>query len=691
MRSIRPSTDWYEALMRPHRVVVVGASDDPSRIGGRVLSNLIHTFSGEVIPVSNSRATVQGLTAYPSVSEVPGAIDLALIVTPPDAAVLSVAEAGRAGAKAAIVMSSGYAELGKEGVLRQHALTTAAESAGLRILGPNSVGLINYESGLTASFLHNTDDEVGGTVAVVSQSGAVASIVLDVVNNNGGKVGLLCAAGNSSDISVAELASRVLDERNIRVVVLIVESFTGVEEWRLVGNKAARLGKIAIAIKPGSTETGAKATQSHTGALAAPDDLFRAACEQFGIVVASSIRELGRLAATLAAFSGSYGYRLAIATTSGGIGALMADAAELNGLQLATFDGSSAERLASLVPAFGSWANPIDLTAQVLNDPEILLGVVETLTETTSVDLICLHGCTRATRPEVRAQFRRLVRRSPRPVVVFSQDPVIRAEFIADGILTFDDPADCVQALRAVSLRRRASSDVTIAEEPISDSNLQVVPERGNDWDYIVTLAGIEQPMTLVVGSASDAERSVESLGGRIVLKIIAEDLAHKSDIGGVIVGVTTAEGAHTSYEQLHDIATPMSGGWRIEAQAMVGGGIELVCAARRDPIFGTVLTIGLGGVLVEIIAETRVLISPVSPSTIDATIRKLCHGRLTTQSRGLTNADVGAFTRCVLSLQKIMESQTRITSMELNPVIVGNGKAVAVDVLVSADEMLGS
>lgn len=673
-----------DRLFRPRSVAVVGASADETRLGGRLLAHLLGGgFAGEVFAVSSSGRDLQGVPGATSVGALPVAPDLVLVCVPSKAVADVVDGAARAGAGAAIVLSSGFAELGAEGVEAQRRIQDAAGS-GLRVLGPNAVGLVNLNHSMVASFMRiDTQAAPRRPIAVVSQSGAVGGGIFNDVQRRGLGGALMCATGNECDVVAAEAVEYAVEQDEIRVVIVCVEGVREPQRLMRVAARAAELGKPIVMLKMGASEAGARGAQGHTGAIASDDDVLRTALRSEGVVFATSPKGLVDHAALLLAGRRPAGRRIGIVTASGGMGIHLADAAASRGFTVPALPPEEQDELRAVLPHFASPVNPIDVTAQSINDPAILPGVLDRALRSTSYDALVLYG-TNSTRQEaIIDTLSECHRQAGMPLLVAAHDDAVAHDLSVRGVPAVADPARALDALASLvdrpgpapADRRRTPSDRRGA-----------IPHRGllRQVDAFALLRTFGVP-TAGFGTAADADTAAKvasEIGFPVALKLDSTGLVHKSDQGGVVLGLADAAAVRAAATELLRVAATLELPAELLVQEMMAPDVELFCGMRRDADFGPMLVVGLGGRLVEVIGRAETLMATEPDEHVTAALHRLAGGRLTAHPRGIGAATLPAVVAAVGALAQLALDHEEVVEIEVNPLAVRGERVAALDVV---------
>jgi acetate---CoA ligase (ADP-forming) len=672
--------------LAPRSIAVVGASENPNKIGGRPISYLArYGFKGKVYPVNPNRNEVQGHRSFRSVDDLPEAPDLAIIAVPAEAAAEAVDACANAGTRIAVVMSSGFAETGAGA--EEAAMATRARQRGMRIVGPNSQGLANFATGAIASF-STTFSEVeakDGPVAIVAQSGAMSVLPYALLRRRGIGVRYAHAIGNESDLTVADFALAAVEDETIRLLLLYVEQVRDPATLARAARLARERDLPIIAIKAGRTEAGHRAASSHTGALAGEDRVVGAFLQHHGIWRADTMRDAVNAAELYLKNWRPRGRRLVAISNSGASCVMAADTAERLGLELPALAATAATRLREVLPGFATAQNPLDLTAMLLQDSSLLGRALPALAAEDAADMFLLALPIAGAGydvPRFAQDLDRVAKATGKPTVVATPLPHIQAEFAAAGVPCFEHEADAVAALHDLAahtaLMRRTERPALL---PLR-ANLPPGQERFlNEAESlaVLTAAGFPVVPHRLCHSAEEVLGAYRELGPRVVLKACAASLPHKSEHGLVHVGLTSAEAVQQAFDALEQALARLgvaAEGFLVAA--MVTGGRELMLGARDDAIFGPVIVVGDGGKYVEALGDTAVLLHPVTPGDAKAALCGLRIGPVLAGVRGEAATPLEPVAAMASRLGAVIAGGG-IASIDINPIIGG----VIVDALI--------
>lgn len=688
------------ALHAPASVAIVGASDDPDKIGGRPIRYLREFgFTGAVLPVNARRSVVQGLPAYPDVAALPVVPDVALIALPGAAATEAVLACAQLGVRACVVFTSGFGETDDPDALAlQERMLAAARHAGMRLVGPNCQGLANFANGAVLGFstMFTEQPPCDGPVAIVSQSGAMCSVPYGLLRRRGVGIRYAHGSGNDADVGVAELAEAVLADPEIRLLLLYLENIRDAGMLERMAHRALEAGVPVVALMGGRSADGKRAAKSHTGALANEHRVVDAFFERTGIWRARSMSEF--VGATELYLQGwePRGRRLAVVSNSGAVCVLAADAAADHGLPLARLSEQTTGQLDAVLPRFATRTNPVDITAALLTDSSLLGQALQALTRDPDVDA-CLLGIPVAGQGYDVARFAvdaaHVARDSGRPLVVAAPQPAVAEAFRDAGLVVFDEESGAVSALAQLLAHTELVSAAKLLQRPSLHTAAYGEGGTLNEADSFAVLgrAGVCVVRHLLVADPAAAGSAFEDLGaGPVVLKVCTSAATHKSDLGLVRLGLTTREAVERAAAELWRAAGDQ--GVRTDGllvAQMTDALHEVLVGAHRDPVFGPVVVVGAGGTAVEALSDVQLLLPPFSKAEVHRAISRLRLAPLLAGVRGGPPADVDAWAEIAVQVADLMADPTcPLSSLDLNPVMLraqrpGKQGAVVVDAVV--------
>ena len=679
------------ALFAPRTVAVVGASRDPSKVGGSVLANLQAAgFAGRVIPVNAAADTVQGLDAAPSLLAVNGPIDLAVVAVPAAAVLAALKDCAARQVSAAVVITAGFRETGPGGRAKEAELAAWLRDQKIRVLGPNCLGWIRPSRRLNVTFAPGMPR--AGGIAFVSHSGALASAILDWARDRHLGFSLFASLGNQVDVNESDLLDAVAVDPETRVVVGYLE---GVADGRRFFEtlRAAAAVKPVVLLKAGRSAEGARAVTSHTGALAGSDQAFEAAVRQAGAVRARTIEELFDLARGLASQPLPRGRRLLVVTNGGGLGIVATDAAREAGLDPAPMDEAARARLRAVLPPTASLGNPVDLVGDA--DAARYGNALRAVGPTADAVLILLTAQAATDSLGVARAVLGAVRDWPIPVAAAFVGgarvaPGARAlEEAGVPCYPFPEPAVATLAGMAVTAERQRDRlpVVAIPQPPEAAAHVALRRVKGRvGWSELVPLLTVYRiPVAAgeVAATPDEAAAAATRLGRPVALKVVSPDISHKTDVGGVRLGLATAAAVREAavamlarIRQERPAATV--GGFLV--QPMAPPGKELLLGLVRDVQFGPVIVVGFGGIYVEILKDTAARLAPLGLAEALAMLDELRMAPALRGARGELPVDLAALAHVIVRFSRLAADVPELAEMELNPLIAGPAGAVAVD-----------
>ena len=683
-----------DALFRPASVAVIGASSDPSRIGGRPIAFSKRAFKGAIVPINPNRTEIQGLRAYPSIMDAPGSIDQAIIAVPAKAAMQAADECIAKGVKAAVMFSSGFAETGAEGRAMQIEVARRCAEGGMKLLGPNSLGMFNVHAGIYSTFSSYFDPlwPHTGPVSIVSQSGAFGTYFLAIAAERSLGFSHFVATGNEADIDVAECIEWLADDPDTGVIMVYLEGCRDGARLRAALARAAANRKPVIAMKVGVSEQGVAAIASHTGSLAGSDAVFDAVFAENNVHRAKTLDELVDVAYACAGgvFPKSAG--LGVVTLSGGVGIQMADAAAEMGLELPRMSAGAQAKVLALVP-FAGPANPVDTTAQVVNDWTMFTTILGIVAEEAAIDSVVSFLAHMGTMPglmdRLKPAFLEVRQRFPdRLFVLCARMPREMADaFSALGFLVFEDPTRAVAAVAALH-RLRAGFDKVRAPLRAHEeaTALPSGPINEAEAKRLLGEAGVPFAPERIARTREEAVAAAKEIGFPVVLKILSPDIAHKSEVGGVVLGLRSADDTAEGFDAMMARVGERVPGADLDGALvarMIEGGVETVIGIKRDPVFGPVVMFGLGGVYVEVLKDVTLRLAPIDHATAKDMIRAIRGYPLLAGARGRPPADLDALADALMAMARFGAAHADVASAEINPFIALPEGGIAVDALI--------
>jgi acetyl coenzyme A synthetase (ADP forming)-like protein len=685
-------------FLKPSSIAVVGASRRRGTVGGEVFHNLLQSeFGGVVYPVNPASEVVQSVSAYPSVEAIPGEIDLAVIAVPADAVSTTARQCAARGVPALVVLSAGFAEVGEAGAARERELVEICRAAGMRLVGPNCLGVLDAEpgAGLNATFAPGAPPP--GRVGFVTQSGALGLALIDLAADRGLGVSSFASIGNRADITANDFLEYWESDPATEVALLYIESFSDPRRFARLARRIGRRKPIVV-VKSGRSVSGGRATGSHTGAmLSASDVTVDALFEQAGVIRTETLSELLDVSSLLSSQPLPAGRRVGILTNAGGPGIMCADACEAAGLDVPELPADIRDALAGFLAPEASLANPVDMIATA--SAEQYRQAIGTLAAWEGIDaLIAIFIRPLLTRAEdvadaVRDALAELPREIP-VLAVFMSSRDRAAMAATESVPVYLYPEDAARALgrvmRHVEWRARPQEEPSLpagARTAEAAGLLAQALEQERDWleaEQVASLLdcyGIAMPEWRFAADPDDAARMAEELGAVVALKAEGEGIVHKTELGAVRVGLSGAAEV-TREAQAMDARLSAAGVARrgFVVQAMAGEGVELLVGVVGDPVFGPVLACGAGGTQAELLGDVGVRICPITRAEAARTIRSLATFPLLTGFRGEQASDLAALEDLLVRVSAMVDSHHEIAELDLNPVIAGPDGAIAVD-----------
>ena len=686
------------AILRPQSVAVIGASDTPSRIGGRpIYSMKAMGYEGRIFPVNPKRDTVQGLTAYASIGDVPEPVDCAVIAVPVAIAVDTIRDCAEQGVKSVVVFTSGFAEQGETGVAAQAAIAEIARDTGMRIVGPNCLGVFTISQGWYGTFT-NAPAFIKlppGPVGIVSQSGAYGSHVLLVAQNRGVGANYWVTTGNECDVDVSEVIEFYAEAPDVEIIVAYAEGIKDADRIKQALGKARDARKPVIFMKVGKTDVGAKAAASHTASLAGSDAVYEALFRQYGVYRAGTTEELIDVA--YACQHGSYpkGRKISLQTISGGVGVQMADDAVRYGLDVAPLPEPTQKKLKTLIP-FAGTNNPVDFTAQALNEPELMVKNISLTVDEADYDSHIIFMTSVPATPFMKDScadiFKTVRERYPDEPMIMSLvgDRDVVEVYEKLGYPVYEDPSLAVRAMAALTRFNEAFDRGGEETPPGAPSGMLPVPDEAVGEaaaKAILGSAGIPIVKEMVATTADEAVVAAGAMDGPCVLKIVSPDILHKTEIGGVLLNVDGASAVEGGFQTLMARAAEHAPDARIDGvlvSEMITGGVETVMGMVDDPVFGPAIMFGLGGVFVEVLKDVTFRLAPFGAAEAHRMIDEIQGRAMLDGARGAPPSDIDALATALSRLSVFAAANAgRLETIDVNPFIALPKGGVAVDALI--------
>lgn len=690
-----------DGMLRPRSVAIIGASDDATRIGGRPIAYMTSQgFKGTILPVNPNRPKVQGLDAYASVAALPTVPDVAIVAVPGESAVQAVDDLGAKGCRAAIVFTAGFAEVDEKGQEAQDRMVAAARRHGTRLLGPNCLGLFNAAVGFYPMF--STSFEQGwplpGNIGIASQSGAYGTHLFATARARGLGTPVCVTTGNESDVSLGEVIGWMAQAPEVEVICAYAEGIRESAGFVAALDLARRNRKPIVMMKVGRSELGGHAAKSHTASIAGDDAVTQAVLDEFGVVRANTTEQMLDIAYAASRRIYPAKNTLGVITVSGGAGVLISDAAEAVGVPMPAMPQSAQDKLKSLI-SFAAPRNPVDCTAQAVNQTEMFEHFLETTADAGGYQSMLVFltqtGGSTTMAPKLRPYLKQAREKFADRLWVLSV--IASAEKVKgyeeDGYLVFEDPTRAVNAIEAMGRFGASFARAEAARIEVPRIALPATTPTEAEGKRILAAAGIPAVPEKACTSAEESVKAAESFGYPVVAKILSPDILHKSEIGGVILDLADAEAVREAHATLLQRAAERAPGARIEGVLIarqIRGAVEMALGVARDPVFGPVAMVGLGGVFIEILKDVAFRRCPFSEAEAEAMIRSLKGFPLLDGARGRPKADVAALAGALAALSRFAAGAgERLLSVDVNPLLVlpeGQG-AFAADAVIEVEE----
>jgi len=690
-------------LFEPRSVAIIGASQRPHSVGATVLHNLVvGGFAGTIMPVNPKYAMLDGLEVFSSIADLPQAPDLAVICTPPDTVPGLIDELGRGGTKAAVVLTAGLGVPYRDGRTVKQAMLDAARPHLLRILGPNCVGLLVPTIGLNASFAHT--GALPGKIALVSQSGALVTGILDWAKTRGIGFSKFVSLGDSADVDFGDLLDYLAGDQNTQAILLYIEDIRNARKFMSAARAAAR-SKPVLLLKAGRAPEGAKAAASHTGALAGADAVYDAAIRRAGMLRVYSTEDLFDAVETLAHARPLYGERLAIVTNGGGPGVMATDALiDCHG-KMAVLSEDTLAKMDTFLPSTWSRGNPVDIIGDA--PAERYIQTLETLMQSDDADAMLFIHAPTAIVPsaDIAAAVAPIIKNASRNVFScwLGGDAVAQARrtFSDAGLPTYGTPEDAVHGfMQVVQYRRNQNLLIEAPSSSASDSSLDRdkvraiigrVLESGrnllseHEAKEVLAAYGIPVVETAVALSAGEAVTLAERIGYPVAIKILSPDITHKSDVGGVALDLENADevrkaadGMLARIRELYPHA--VLHGFTVQAMARRANARELIVGVATDPVFGPVILFGRGGTAVEVIADRSIGLPPLNTVLARDLVSRTRVSRQLAGYRNVPPADMDAVYRTLIRISQLAADIPELAELDINPLLANEDGVIALD-----------
>lgn len=698
--------DNMESIINPKSIAIVGATNRPGSVGLATFKNLVQAgYKGVLYPVHPTAKSIQGVKAYARLADIPDEVDMAVIVVAADKVEAIIEEAAAKQVKGCILITAGFKEVGGHGAEMETHIRTLVKAHGIRLVGPNCLGIINTDEGvrMNASFARIMPKP--GNIAFISQSGALCTSVLDVAAGRNIGFSKFISFGNKADVNEIDFLAFLKDDPQTDVILMYLEDISDGRRFIEIAREITfEKGKPILAIKSGRSAEGAKAATSHTGALAGSDKAYDAIFKQSGIQRVEGINELFHYAQAFSQQPLPQGNRIAIVTNAGGPGIMATDAAIRHGLKLATFSEGTTAKLKQDLPPTASIRNPVDVIGDatherygsairdILSDDGVD-GAIVILTPQAMTDIL-----------ETAQIVPRVAKGIKKPILASFMGLVDVSEGVEylqnQGIPNYPFPEAAARTMAATvrfkeNLKLKSSKKREIHKLPADTRQAAAIIEEklgGNDRYYmtekemseVLNCYGFPLLKSHIAKNIHELEAVIEKIGFPIAMKIVSPDIVHKSDAGGVILKIKNIQQARTSYAKIIENAHTYKPEAHIDGilvEEMAKGGVEVILGATRDPSFGPMCMFGLGGIFVEALKDVTFRLAPMSELSAENMIRSIKAYKVLKGIRGNPPTDIEAVKLSILRLSQMVADHPEISELDINPLIVypeGKGCMVA-------------
>ena len=689
----RPTREELQSFFRPRNIALVGASDK-SAWSNMIFSRFaMYGHEGELFAVNRSGASAHGLPGFTSIAAIPGRIDMAYIYVPAAAVADAVRQTAAAGIRNAVVLSSGFAEAGKGGAAMQAELARVADEAGVIMLGPNSLGFANIADNCCCTSIPTRQPVRRGRLGIVSQSGAVANELGKFAHAQGIGLSFTGATGNEAQLGVADLVEYLVDDPGTGAIALYVEAINDPPRFAEAAARARLAKKPIVILKLGRSEISQAVGQAHTGSLVGDDKVFDAMCRRYGVIRASSIEELIVTASFLEKVGPINPPRIGMASLSGGACAMYADLAHIHGLDVSPWAAETQDKLRGILPGFAATLNPLDVTGVVIQDLTIWSRAIPALKEDPGMGLVVASTVVPVVDREVasmggdlKAIAAGFAAANAKPVMMamtLQDQSELQRELLKEiGVEAFLPGIEV--GVKALANLQRWSENL-LGEAPRTVEATPAATRPAGEREVLSYLAGKGVPViaSRLVKTAEEAAEAAVAVGANAVLKIASPDIAHKTEAGGVRLNVSSGEAARV-FEEIVQSAKAYKAGARIDGvivSPMREAGVELIVGMARDPDWGPVIVVGLGGIFTEALKDSQVRLLPVSTGDVKAALKDLKGATLLEGFRGAPPADLDKLAAAIVAIgDAALALGPDLAALEVNPLRVHGGEIECLD-----------
>ncbi|HCD71377.1 acetate--CoA ligase family protein [Thermovirga lienii] len=678
------STLDIKRLMEPGSVAIVGASANMESISGRPLKLLKrYNYKGKIYPVNPKYKEIDGLACYPDVASLPETPDVVLVGVRAELVPQVIKQSVQRGVPFAVIFSSGFAE--SDNQQAQDELIDIAKRGGTRILGPNCQGLVNFVSSIPLSFSASLDSDARpkGHVAYVSQSGAFGFASFAMAAERGVGFRYVVTTGNQADLDVIDFGMAFADDPEVRLLVMYMEGIKDGNRFIDLLSKARKRNLPVAVLKVGRSPTAQEAVRSHTAALAGDEAVWRTIFKQYGAIEIEDAQDIVDLGKIFGSPKRPKGRRLGILTTSGGGGIIMADRAYDEGLEVPELPDDAKKKIEEHIPPFGSSRNPVDLTAQVINEPEGFASSVEAVIESPNIDMVTVvvSMITGESGYRVAQDIKNIFHKSPKPFAccwLINREQGGRfLDYLREGgVPLFQSPRRCAWAMSKLYESSRMFEEEDEVEFERRTGVLKDYPARLTEYEAKQVLAAYGVPITRerLCENLNDALEAADEIGYPVALKVMSPDILHKTDAGVVALNLRSQEEVRNAYGRLMEKASKVTARENIHGvliQEMVTGGLEFMIGVKRDELFGPIVAVGLGGIYVEVLKDVSLRRAPVSKKEAEKMIEELKGYPLLAGARGQNKKDIGALAEAIEKISILASIEEDLQELDANPVFV--------------------
>ena len=695
-----------DTFFSPKSIAIIGASREPTKIPGLLLAFLRkNQFPGAIYPVNPNYEDINGLTCYPKIAAIGQLIDLAIVIIPAKFVVGALEECAAVGVKNVVIISSGFAEEGGDSAGMQDEIGAIARRTGMRISGPNAEGFYNEPGRIAATFSPTVDVKPDAPrliasrrrIGIVAQSGGIGFAFYNRARALGVAVSYVISTGNESDLGAGEFLDYLVQDTGTDVILLFIEGIRDTDKFLAAAKRAAVLGKPVIVTKVGRSGAGERAAASHTASMAGWSAAYDAVFAKYGFIVSNDLDEAVAIAAVLTTSPLPKGDRVAVVTVSGGAGIWAADTVAMQDMNVPELSAGVQQTIRGMIPSYGSPRNPVDITAQAVHSGGLqkTMELLETSNEVDAV-LVVISMASETRMPFKMEELKPLIDRQTKPYVFWSYtlpSNFARTGLAASGVVILSNLSHVGAAIRQLGKYARFKPPADASSAQAADLSKFTSAQAFSEYDSkaLLRAAGIDVPQDMLVTERGAVEAAAASIGFPLVMKIQSEDIPHKSEVGGVKVGIANVQDALAAYDALIASARQHRPNAKIQGvlvSPMARKGVEMIVGAMTDATFGPMIMAGLGGVTTELFKDVVYRPAPVSEAEAATMLDELKAAPLLNGFRGAPKADVAALTPLMAKLSQVAAANSaHIAEIEINPVLVhpaGEGVTI-VDALVVA------